>query len=153
MVTSATPKRKTPPGQADRGQTNGERSGRFGVDRDLHRHRTPGAAASHPGSEKFLRTTQARAIVRLDWLLLPMVSELDAIFATNQFTRLGGDKVHSRVELLRCTVKCGGDVMTNLYVFVLGVMATLAPSLLLLAFLIGRELTGKSDEGAHSSSP
>jgi hypothetical protein len=43
--------------------------------------------------------------------------------------------------------------MTNLYAFVLGVMATLTPSLLLLAFLIWREgigLTGESDEGTHS---
>jgi hypothetical protein len=41
--------------------------------------------------------------------------------------------------------------MTNLYAFVLGVMAALTPSLLLLA--IARELTGKSDEGAHSPPP
>jgi len=43
--------------------------------------------------------------------------------------------------------------MTNLYAFVLGVMAALTPSLFLLAFLIARELTGKSDEGAHSPPP
>jgi hypothetical protein len=57
---------------------------------------------------------------------------------------------------LRCKVNVVGDSMTNLHAFVLGVMATLTPSLLLLGFLIWREgigLTGKSDEGTNSPPP
>jgi len=47
----------------------------------------------------------------------------------------------------------GGRLMTHLHAFVLGVMATLTPSLLLLAALVWREgigLNPESDEGAHS---
>ena len=104
-------------------------------------------------AKNFQRSLRREADQLLLLALIADGSELDATFATSQFTRLCGDKVHSRGTVALHCQKWWGSLMTNLYAFVLGVMAALTPSLFLLAFLIARELTGKSDEGAHSPPP